>query len=111
MHLPGQQPIARVYAAGRVRQKAGGFWKDVLTGRCLRGGLVIQGFQRKERICNKDMHSGVIYKPENWKQPKSPPLGLAWQIHAEEGMEIPGHVTHGEGEAPWKQEPRAGEQI
>lgn len=42
------------------------------------------------------MHSGAIYNQENWKQPKSPPQGLAWQIHRG-GKERLGHVMHGEG--------------
>lgn len=50
----------------------------------------------ERRICNKDMHRGAIYNQENWKQPKSPPQGLAWQIHRGGGRRC--HVTHGEGE-------------
>lgn len=77
--------------AGGTRREARRVWKDALTGHRL--------FRvwEERRICNKDMHSSAIYNPKleatqitpNWDWPGR---------YAEEGMEMPGHVTRGEAE-------------
>ena len=107
VHLPGDRPQR---GSTRHRWEAPGS-REGLVG-CARRGPLPRGAQlfrvwEERRICNKDMHSAAIYNPENWKRPKSPPAGTGPGRYAEEGMEMPGHVTRGGGRAPWRRAPRA----
>lgn len=90
-HSPGGTERRRDRGTG---QEASRVLSDALAGR---PGAQLFRVSEERRICNKDMNRGAIYNQENWKQPKSPPQGLAWQIHRG-GEGDAGLVTRGEGE-------------